>query len=189
MDEEEKVSGRRRGRDLQIVERSFRWWDTHWQVIQLRTRILLVVLSAIHMYTFQQLCRGFYSHDFNFTSIGSALVSSALLAWFFYSGRCSNLNGLADYRSQRSRALARLSLAFETRPERTPNSEDDNNKWGGAGTWEDRKVTRNRWGRLTRCNYTNVTRSIMEATKLRAMINVQKIGGVNNFVSNGVSRS
>lgn len=182
------MSSRRRGRDLQIVERSFRWWDTHWQVVQMRSRILLVVLSAIHVFTFQQLCRGFYSHDFNLISISSALLSSASLAWFLYSGRCSHLNGLTEYRNQRASALARLSLAFETSPKSGPNAEDESNSWGGAGTWEDRQVAQNRRGRLIRSNYANVTRSIMEATKLRAMMNVEKFVGVDHPTGNLVSR-
>ena len=37
LDGEEKISGPRRGRDLQIVERSFRWCGRHWYVVQTNT--------------------------------------------------------------------------------------------------------------------------------------------------------
>ena len=150
-------------------------------------------------YTLHALCRGFYYSDAKLQSILSALLSSAALAWFFYSGRCGHLRGLEEYRGQRARALARLSLAFDDgagggrrgREQQSGSSrgdgsgqattpgrnEDGGGEWDGSGTWEDRRVSRHRRGKLVRCNYANVSQNIIEAVRLRAMASVSK-GGV-----------
>ena len=77
LDGEEKISGPRRGRDLQIVERSFRWWGRHWYVVQTRARALLLVCSCFHAYTLHAICLGFYHSNASLLSILSALLSSA----------------------------------------------------------------------------------------------------------------
>lgn len=181
LDGEEKISGPRRGRDLQIVERSFRWWGRHWYVVQTRARALLLVCGCFHAYTLHALCLGFYQSNASLLSILSALLSSAALAWFFYSGRCGHLRGLDEYRGQRARALARLSLAFDDgaggeRRGVGSRNEDGGGEWDGSGTWEDRRVSHNRRGKLVRCNYANVSQNIIEAVRLRAMASVSNGG-------------
>ena len=142
-----------------VVERRLRRWGRHWYLTQTRARVLLCVFTCAQHYT--QHLPGFYFKDFNPLTIVSALLTSAALAWFFYSGRCQHLRGLEKYRGQRDRALARLSLAFDdggassrgtnSEARNTGRNEDGGGEWDGSGTWEDRHVSlrRGNWSAVT----------------------------------------
>ena len=149
MIEEEKVSARRRGKDLHTVERHFHLWDQHWHVLTVRARVSLACLCAGHLYTSVHLFRGFYHSLIDADHILPALASSMALAWFVLSGRCSHLNGLTAYKGRRSRALERLCLQYESLGE------------GEGG--------RNGRGKLVRRNYESVEMHRREAVKFQAI--------------------
>ena len=111
-EQEEKVSSRRREKDLYAVERNLFAHEQYWESVTLRSREYLFILCVSHLLVLYRLCSSYYYQTIDVTYIVPALVTSGMLAWYVHAGRCHHLNGLEKYRNTTARALARLSVRF-----------------------------------------------------------------------------